>query len=119
MKTLIQIMVLGLLLAQGPTWAAQQVDETRPANPDAHVEIDVISGSIRITGWDREEIAIKGTVGDDVEALDISLSEGRISIDLDIPENWGNRHKNIDVDLEISAPKGSRLEVETNQALDG
>ena len=116
MKALIQIMVLGLFLAQGPIWAAQQVDETRSANPDAQVEIDVISGSIQITGWDREEIAIKGTVGDDVEALDISTSDGRISIDLDIPDNWGNRHKNIDVDLEISVPKGIRLEVETISA---
>ncbi len=116
MKALTKMVVLSLFLGQATIWAAQQVDETRSANPNAQVEIDVISGSIRITGWDRDEIAIQGTVGDDVEELEISGNNERISIDLDIPENWGNRRKEIDVDLEISAPRGIRLEVETVSA---
>lgn len=120
MKTLIKTMALSLLLAHAPTWAAQPVDESRPIDPDARVEIDIISGSIRITGWDRNEIVIKGTVGDDVEALEVSGTGKQISIDLDIPEGWGSRHKDIDANLEISVPAGIRLEVETISAsIDG
>lgn len=120
MEALIKTITLSLLLAQAPTWAAQPIDESRPIDPDARVEIDVISGSIRVTGWDRNEIVIRGTVGDDVEALEVSGSGDRISIDLDIPESWGSRHKDIDADLEISVPAGIRLEVETISAsIDG
>ena len=116
MKALIKTIALSLLLAHAPMWAAQQIDESRPVDPDARVEIDIISGSIRVTGWDRDEIVIRGTVGDDVEALEVSGSGDRISIDLDIPDNWGSRHKNIDANLEISAPTGIRLEVDTISA---
>ncbi|MEJ2084607.1 MAG: DUF4097 family beta strand repeat-containing protein [Acidobacteriota bacterium] len=116
MKTLPRLFALALLLAPGAVWARQQIDETRPARSDARLEIDIVSGSLRITGWDRNEISIQGSIGDDVEALEIDGSDERITIDLDIPDGWGNRRKDIDVDLEISAPYGTRLEVETISA---
>ena len=116
MKALPRILALAVLCAPGPSWATQQVDETRPARSDARLEIDIVSGSLRISGWDRDEISIRGSIGDDVEALEIDGSDERITIDLDIPDGWGNRRKDLDTHLEISAPFGTRLEVETISA---
>ncbi len=97
-------------------WADQRVEETRPAEPDARIEIDIVSGSIRVTGWDREEVRVTGTIGDDVDALEFSGSARSLSIELDVPEEWGRRHRDIDADLDISVPLQARLTVETVSA---
>ena len=116
MKTKLILLALGLILSQSPVWAGQQVNETRSADPDAHIEIEIISGSIKVNGWDRNEIVITGTIGNDVESLEVSGSGNHISIDLETPGSWGKGRKEIDVDLEISMPSGARFEAETVSA---
>ena len=108
--------LLTIILAAGAVWADQRVDETRSADADARIEVDIVSGSIRVTGWDRPEVQVTGTIGDDVEALEVSGSGKSVSIELDVPDSWGRRHREIDAHLEISVPAGARLTVETVSA---
>ncbi len=112
----IQVSIAMLMLLASTAWAGQQVDETRDADADARIDVETISGSIRVTGWDRNQVQVTGTIGDDVEALEISGSGRSISIELDIPDSWGRRRRDVGADLEISVPIGARLSVETVSA---
>ena len=96
-----------------PAGAQQSVDETRAVSPDATVTVEFISGSIVVTGWDRNEVHVTGTLGRGVERLDVSGSGGRLDIRVVYPshcEDCGG------TDLEIQVPAGSRPEVETVSA---
>jgi DUF4097 and DUF4098 domain-containing protein YvlB len=112
----ITIALVSLALVSGIAWAEKPVDETRPADPDARVSVEIISGSIRVTGWDRNEVQVTGSIGDDVDALEISGSGRSISIDLDVPDSWGRRRRDIDANLEISVPTAAQVSVETVSA---
>lgn len=108
--------LLTFVLITSMAWASQDVNETRDADADARIDIEIVSGSIKINGWDRNQVQVTGTIGDDVEALEVSGSGSSISIDLDVPDSWGRRHREIDARLEISVPAGARLSVETVSA---
>jgi len=110
------LVLLTIAMTANLAWASQQVDETRDADSDARIDVDIISGSINVVGWDRNQVQITGTIGDDVEALEVSGSGRSISIDLDVPDSWGRRHREIDASLQISIPVGAQLTVETVSA---
>lgn len=112
----ISLALMTVALTTSMVWASQQVDETRDADADARIDVEIISGSIQVTGWERNQVQVTGTIGDDVEALEISGSGRSISIDLDIPDSWGRRHREVDARLEISVPVGARLAIETVSA---
>ena len=112
----IALALLIIALIPGLAWSSQQVDETRDADPDARIDVEIISGNIEVRGWDRNQVQVTGTIGDDVKALEVSGSGSSISIDLDVPDSWGRRRREIDARLEISIPNGARLSVETVSA---
>ena len=107
---------ISLILVAAMASADKQVDETLPADSDARVSVEIISGSIQVTGWNRDEVQVTGSIGEDVDSLDISGSGRSISIDLDVPDSWGRRRRDIDARLEISVPTSARLTVETVSA---
>lgn len=89
--------------------AAEEIARSGPAPSDGTVAIENIAGSIEVTGWDREEIDLKGTFGEDVEELEFST--GKKSV---IKVVYPKHAKNIDdgADLTIKVPAGSRLEID-------
>ena len=115
MKTL-NLLAFCLLIGSGAAWAGQAVDRTVAADKDATIEIENVAGSLRITGWDRNEIKITGTLGDDVEELRLDGQRDRFEIDVEIPEGRSFGKRDIDSDLEIWVPTGSGLDVETVSA---
>ena len=115
MKTLL-CSILFSLITVGAAAADTQVDRTISADSDVRIEIDVVTGNIEISVWDRNEVQVTGTIGDDVEELEISGEGGHIEIDVEIPEGRSHRRRDIDVNLEIRVPHGSRLDVETVSA---
>jgi len=104
--------LLVCLLVSPAAWAAQTVDETRPANDSARIEIENLAGSIQVTGWNRNEVHVTGTLGDDVEGLDISGTAEHLSLEVKIPHGE-NRHRDVEAHLQIHVPAGCHLEVET------
>jgi DUF4097 and DUF4098 domain-containing protein YvlB len=73
--------------------AATSVDEHRAANPQGAVEIENVAGSIDVQGWDKSEVAVSGTIGKDVERVEVSGEGNRTSIRVILPKgsNWGMR----------------------------
>jgi hypothetical protein len=100
--------VLALTVTSGAL-AQQKVDQRRAAAADAVVSINTLSGSVAVTGWDRAEVWVTGTVGEGVE-----LSPGPERIDVKVKSRAGARHG--DAVLEVKVPKGGKVEVETISA---
>lgn len=111
-QTGVLLAATAMLLSVSALRADQEVNRTLPADPKAVIEIENVSGSIEIYGWDRDEVQVTGTIGDDVEELIVEGGPRSIVIEVEVPEGrrWGNR--DLAADLEIKVPKGARLEVE-------
>ena len=99
-------LVLATVLA-GPAWVAAQtpVDQKRPAAADGKVSIENMSGSVKVTGWDRAEVQVKGTVGSGGElSFDGSEKETTIEVEAEHGNPMG-----IKSDLEVFVPAGSSV----------
>ena len=131
LKTPSLVCALMLLAPWPPAYAATSVDEHRPANPQGAVEIDNVAGMIDVQGWDKSEVAVTGTIGKDVERVEVNSEDNRTTIRVVLPKgmHWGMRdgeaHLVIHVpgnssvstslvssDLKISAVRGA-LELRT------
>lgn len=112
MKRGIVFLVCAIVVAL-PAGAQQMVDESRPVAADAIVTFESISGSVMVSGWDRNEVHVTGTLGRGIERLDVTGGGSRLDIRVVYPhdcEHCGG------ADLEIRLPAGSRPEIETVSA---
>lgn len=99
-------------LLAAPLGADTTVDQRRPASPDGLVDIENMAGSIRVTGWDKPEIAITGKLGRHASGLEFSGGPNRTRIEV---EAEGNPH-GVHSDLDIKVPAGSRLRIDGFEA---
>jgi DUF4097 and DUF4098 domain-containing protein YvlB len=97
--------------------AEKSVDETKATSPTGMVEIEVVSGTVVITGWNKGEVSVKGTIHDDAR-LEITGGGSRTSITVKGPETHGlfGTHGDIDCDLQIQVPLGSEIAAQTVSA---
>lgn len=116
MKRIACIFAIAALTIAGVSGAAlaqQQVDETKAAPADARVSINNLAGSISVTGWDRDEVSVTGTLGADVERLDFTSEGNRVEIEVVLPEDlesgWGKQYE-FSSELEIRVPVGASVE---------
>ena len=107
-------------LATTSASAQQRVEETKAARADGLVKIDNLAGSIKVIGWNRAEVSLKGTLGEGTERLDFEVSGNETVIEVVLLDEATRRRQNIrrieGSDLEIHIPAGSRLDVETVSA---
>lgn len=104
--------LLGLLLISRPALAETAIDERQDADPQGHVEVINISGEVEVIGWDREEIAISGTLGRGVKRLDFDVDGDQTRIEVIYPD-FGRSEGS---ELEIRIPAASSLDVRTVSA---
>ncbi|HEY2676625.1 MAG TPA: DUF4097 family beta strand repeat-containing protein [Steroidobacteraceae bacterium] len=90
--------------------AATTVDQHRPANPQGAVEISNVAGTVDVQGWEKSEVAITGTIGKDVERVDVTGDGNRTSIRVVLPSglNWGSR-TDSEAHLVVHVPAGSSV----------
>jgi hypothetical protein len=60
--------------------AGRAIQERRAADPQGEVEIVNLSGMVEVHGWDRNEVEVGGTAGENVERVDVSSAGNRTSI---------------------------------------
>src|SRR5260221_9250430 len=104
-------LLLTALLA-APLGAETPVDQRRPAALDGLVDIENMAGSIRVTGWDKAEIAVSGRLGRHASGLQFSGGPNRTRIEVEVE---GNPH-GVHSDLDIKVPAGGRLPIARFQA---
>jgi DUF4097 and DUF4098 domain-containing protein YvlB len=84
------------------------VDRKVAADASGEVVISNVSGRVEVSGWDRNEVEVKGSLDEGVDRVDVESVSGRTTIKVILPH--GNSH-NGDADLSIQVPKGSSVEV--------
>jgi DUF4097 and DUF4098 domain-containing protein YvlB len=112
LKNPLRLCALALLAVASP-WspahAATSVDEHRPANAQGAVEIDNVAGSIEVQGWDRSEVAVSGTIGRDVERVDVTGDGNRTSIRVVLPNGTHWHMQDGEAHLLIHVPSNSSV----------
>lgn len=109
------LMTVGLLGAlAAPVAADRVIEETLELAADGELEVEILSGSVVVRGWDRAEVRVTGTLGDDVVDLDVGGDGRRVWIELD--DDHLHRRQDLDADLEIWLPGTARLAVDTVSA---
>lgn len=108
---------LAIFIAAASARAEQPVNVTRSVAADATISIENIAGSLTIIGSDGTELRITGSMGDDVEELEISGNADNLEIEVVVPEgNWRGRKRELTADLEVTVPRGVGLDIETVSA---
>jgi DUF4097 and DUF4098 domain-containing protein YvlB len=74
------VCIAALLLAGGAAHASRTIHETHEAGPRATVDINGVSGTFDVSGWDKPSVEVFGTVGEDVERVDVSGDSNHISV---------------------------------------
>ena len=106
MKNRLLIITLSALMSAPAI--AEDIDRSLDAEADGYVEIYNTAGNIEVIGWSKKSVAIKGTLGDDVEKLIFERDDDEILIKVKVPRGYG---RDIDADLVISVPQNSSIEV--------
>jgi hypothetical protein len=111
--------LLVLTASIGAAAAQVQIDKRRPASKNGEVSIESSFGSIKVVGWDKDEVAVTGRLAPGAEGIDLEGEKGSVSLDVQEPDEW--RHGSGDdaeyrSDLEVSVPRGSQLRVESINA---
>jgi hypothetical protein len=61
-------------------YAVKPIEERRSADPEGEIEIVNLSGMVEVDGWDRSEVEVKGTAGDNVERVEVTTAGNRTSV---------------------------------------
>lgn len=104
------------LLAAPAAHAEQTIDRSLPTGAAPVVEISNVQGRVTVTGWDRQEVKVTGTLGSDDETLEFSGDQKHVVIKVHMKE--GNHHwgRKDDAILNVSVPVGAQPEIETVSA---
>jgi len=60
--------------------AGRSIHERRAADPQGEIEIVNVSGTVEVHGWDRSEVEVGGTAGDNVDRVDVTSAGNQTSI---------------------------------------
>lgn len=104
------------LLVAGAAWASQTKERTLDVRPDVTVEVENVAGEVQVESWDRNQVRVSAVYGEDVEEVSIEGGNGRVVVEVKLPDWHGSRRRDIEADIEIMMPRGGSLEVETVSA---
>jgi DUF4097 and DUF4098 domain-containing protein YvlB len=93
--------------------AGTPVSQRLAVDPTGSVEVANTAGTVKITGWDRNEVEVTGELGEGTERLDFATEDKVTRVKVVLP----NRGHNVrGTDLVISVPAASRVAVNTVSA---
>ncbi|KQR18695.1 MULTISPECIES: DUF4097 family beta strand repeat-containing protein [Xanthomonas] len=99
-----------LLLAAvcaAPAAAQTAVNQSHPLARGGRVELENIAGQIRVRGWDRDEVALTGTLGEG-QRLEVDASSNRLQLEVIYPHT---SRSSKGAQLELRVPRGAMLQV--------
>jgi DUF4097 and DUF4098 domain-containing protein YvlB len=120
-----EIRITGFIIAAGLAAApvvagaqdertATQIDTTVRLDRGGSVDLSLISGKIRVTGWDQPTVKISASI--ESGNLRFSSNSSRVTLSVDDEGDGGNRrHRNRDsgdARYDVSVPRGAKLILE-------
>lgn len=112
------ILAAALVMALPPAARAQvyrgrtQIDTTVRLDRGGAVDLSLISGRIRVTGWDRPDVKVSASIDRGTLRLDANSSRVSLSVDQSDDDHRGRRHDIGDATYDVTVPRGSRLILE-------
>jgi len=93
--------------------ANTSVEENRPMDPEGRIQVDNMAGSIKVSGWDKAEVEIRGQLGERVDELEITETSGGLRIRV---HNQDNQRRLDESHLQLQIPHGASVEMESISA---
>lgn len=91
--------------------AATRIDTTVRLDRGGAVDLSLISGRIRVVGWDQSNVKISASIEDGI--LRFSANSSRVTLSVDDERTGYGKHHNVgDARYDVSVPRGSRLILE-------
>ena len=91
-----------------------RIDTTVRLDHGGAVDLSLVSGKIRVTGWDRPEVKITASI--ETGRLRFDANSSRVSLSVEDTDNQGrrgHRHNDVgDAQFVVSVPRGARLILE-------
>lgn len=102
-----------LLAASPAIRAGTPINERAAADPAGSIEVSNVAGTVRVTGWDRNEVEVTGELGKGTEKLEFAVADKVTRIKVILP---GKSYDVEETNLVIHVPAASRLSVNTVSA---
>jgi DUF4097 and DUF4098 domain-containing protein YvlB len=118
-QALVRVAVAATLGLFATAAVSEPIEKRAPADPRGEVEIVNVAGSVRVMGWNRSEVDVRGELDDEAERLDFSTEGTRTVIRVVLPRNRSNSGG---ADLVVRVPELSAIRVNTisaDQEIDG
>ena len=106
---MVALLMLGNVAAQ--SGLAEEVDESRIVDPSGIVKIKSLRGEVRVEGWNKNEVRVRGDLDDLATGLHFDVEGNQTRVEIKMPGqnvNWGDGS-----DLLIQVPLGSRIVVDS------
>jgi len=120
-RTAIHSALLLLLAVSGAASAGSPISETRSVNADARIDVSNIKGDVTVSGWDKNEVSITGSLGDGAKKLEVDGSGSSLTIKVEPPDkqgwfNWGSESRMGNTTLDLKVPRNAEMKIEVVSA---
>ncbi|HEV7491584.1 MAG TPA: DUF4097 family beta strand repeat-containing protein [Rhodanobacteraceae bacterium] len=121
MKSTLLYSALLLLAVSGAALAGTPINETRPVSADARIDVSNIKGEVTVSGWDKSEVQISGTLGDGAKNLAVDGGADHLTIKVQPPDkqgwfSWGADSRMSDTTLDLKVPRNAEMKIEVVSA---
>ena len=118
MKSFAIMSVVGVLACaswSSAVLAGERIDEVRSVSASGHVTIENMRGEVKIYGWDKNEMTVKGELDEKATGYTFTSDNDYTQFIVKMPKRMGKRGwKNSEgSDLTIYLPTGSDVKFET------
>lgn len=92
-------------------WASEQVNRIADVDEDAFIKIEHVNGEATIKAWDKKQVKVVGTLGDNTKEFIFRHDSDEVLIEVKVKQNskWSNWGDDQGDDLEIYVPRQSKV----------
>ncbi len=117
----VALLLWPLLLVAASALAGTPINEHRAVAADARIDVSNIKGSVTVSGWEKPEVAISGTLGDGAKGLLVDGGGNHLTIKVEPPDkqgwfSWGADTRMGDTLLDIKVPRAAEMKIEVVSA---
>ncbi|HVV97805.1 MAG TPA: DUF4097 family beta strand repeat-containing protein [Rhodanobacteraceae bacterium] len=110
-----------LLAVSGAAVAGTPISQTRSVDAHARIDVSNIKGAVTVSGWDKAEVSITGTLGDGAKGLSVEGGSDHLTIKVEAPDkqgwfSWGAESRMGDTTLDLKVPREAEMKIEVVSA---
>jgi DUF4097 and DUF4098 domain-containing protein YvlB len=110
-----------LLAVSGAAVAGTPISQTRSVDAHARIDVSNIKGAVTVSGWDKPEVSITGTLGDGAKGLAVEGGGDHLTVKVEPPDkqgwfSWGAESRMGDTTLDLKVPREAEMKIEVVSA---